>query len=87
MFPRNAKKVDEILHHVLRIIELCSFSRKDLVIIRHEIEDSKQRQHEWFARLHSSQAETNKLLSSIEMELLLARGASLDNNFEGKTDL
>ena len=57
-----------------------SFMASELKIIQ-------QRQHEWFLKLQASQAEANKRLSSIEMEMLLARGASLDNNFDGKTEL
>lgn len=37
--------------------------------------------------LQSTLAGINKTLSSIEMELLMQRGACLDNNFPGKEDL
>ena len=52
-----------------------------------ELKVLEQRQHEWFLKINTSQAETNKILTSIEMELLMARGATLDNNFEGKQEL
>jgi len=51
------------------------------------ISKTESLQHEWNSKLNASIAECIKRLSSIEMELLLGRGACLDNNFEGKENL
>lgn len=87
MFKRIKNFFLESRREVLRVKELCAFSRKDIAIIRQELEELKIYNQINMSKLLVSQAEINKKFSSIEMELLMARGACLDNNFPGKEDL
>lgn len=79
MFNKTRKKQEEILRTALHILQLSLDNLNYLHIIGVEIEDKAKNQSDWFRRIHNSQAQTNKLL--------MARDASLDNNFEGKTEL
>lgn len=61
--------------------------RNSVEFLRNDIKDHKMHNHNCFLHLCNDLAALNKVLSSIEMELLMARGACLDNNFDGKQDL
>lgn len=74
-------------NQIFRTKELTAFACKDIGIMREEIKNLIKHQHIWFRSIEDRMAGMTKILSSIEMEMLLKRGASLDNNFEGKQDL
>lgn len=87
MFAKTRLLLQELRTYILRTNELAGFGRKDIAIVRQDVEDIIRKQHEWFTRVERNQAAMAKTLSSIEMEMLLQRGACLDNNFEGKEQL
>ena len=69
---------------IYRNTELFGFTRKDIAIMREELKNQIENQHIWFRSIEERMAAMTKILSSIEMEMLLKRDGCLDNNFEGK---
>lgn len=55
--------------------------------VLYQIDESNQLHHMEFLSLKEEMAAITKRVSSIEMEMLLARDACLDNNFEGKEEM
>ncbi len=62
-------------------------TRRDIKNMRHGWDRYDKKIFEAVNRLSEQMAGILKILSSIEMEMLMNRGASLDNNFEGKEEL
>lgn len=87
MFSKIKKYFREVKIMVFRSVELSRYTRKDVAIIRESVEDFTQRHYEFCMQITKAQAAIAKTLSSLEMEMLLARGACLANNFEGKENL
>lgn len=72
---------------------LLSLAYNETRSISHQVFSLHQLQREMFKRIieqgdiGKQLAAITKRLSSIEMEMLIQRGACLDNNFEGKQDM
>jgi hypothetical protein len=87
MFDNIKKYFSDLKTSVLRGNELAGFSRKDIAIIREGVEALAKSQHEYFVYLDKHVASIYKKVTSMEMEMLLNRGACLDNSFEGKQEM
>jgi hypothetical protein len=87
MFKKILDYFSSLQQNVLRISALCSFTNKNVGRMEEEMAQLKVDQiacHQSLLREINSLA---KMVSSIEMELLMQRGACLDNNFPGKEEL
>lgn len=63
---------------------------QELKCMNHHLNNIHQHQREMYSGrddVKKDLAAILKRVSSIEMELLISRGACLDNNFEGKEDM
>lgn len=61
--------------------------KKDVSFLDHKVNFLVDNYKQIPLHIQKDIAGIQKTLSSIEMELLLARGACLDNNFEGKESM
>lgn len=87
MFKKIRAYFVEVRHNSYRAALLSACSRKDLAHLLREIDQLQCDQVALHKAILESIHEVAKRVSSIELELLMARGACLDNNFEGKQDL
>ncbi len=67
--------------------ETYTLTRNDMKRMRFGWDRYDKKVMENLKQINSQIAALFKVLSSIEMEMLMNRGASLDNNFEGKEEL
>jgi hypothetical protein len=79
-FQAMNRKIDSIDNDLDKIGNLILQTQN--LIAQHE-----RLNHDWFTYTQNAQAEMNKKISSIEMEMLLSSGACLYNNFEGKENM
>lgn len=74
------KKLDNNFKDVERLRHLTASIQSQIIQL-------ELRQTAWLKNIQESQAGLAKILSSIELELLMQRNACLDNNSEGKDSL
>jgi hypothetical protein len=87
MIKKAKKYFRDLMLKVDRNYNHTQTTREEMHLIQRQLTSLEQKVHEYFLNLKSEQAATSKSISSIELELLMKRGACLDNNFEGKQDL
>ncbi len=77
----------ELKQEVHRSNFLSQMNSKDITYMRDQLNKATETNCSYFKNFESSIAAIAKTVSSIELEMLMSRGACLDNNFEGKQDL